>query len=179
MKAGADRLKALVENMLVLSRLEGQREVESEPILVHRVIEQVVARYRAEHPRRTFTVGDGTGVPVVLGEATSVEQVLDNLISNAVKYSPEEAPIEVETAVAGGFLEVSVCDRGPGIEEGETIFEPFHRSPAGAAAAPGLGLGLTVCQRLVGLLGGSIRAEPRTGGGSRFTFTLPLLPDEG
>jgi PAS domain S-box-containing protein len=179
MKAGAERLKALVENMLVLSRLGDQHSIEPEPVLVSRLMERVVARFRAEHPNREFVIQTKGNLPLVLAEPTSVEQIIDNLLSNAAKYSTAEAPVELEAHTEGEHLAISVSDRGIGFDEPEAIFEPFHRAPESAATAPGLGLGLTVCKRLVEILGGSIGAKAREGGGSTFTFTLPLMRDEG
>ena len=73
---------------------------------------------------------------------------------------------------------MTVADRGLGITEGEPVFEPFYRSRDASLSAPGLGLGLTVCKRLVEAQGGQIWARPREGGGSEFGFTLPVLQDD-
>jgi len=116
-----------------------------------------------------------------------IEQVLRNLIENAVKYAPEGTAIEVATRLqpAGpeserSAIEVSVSDRGPGIapDDRERIFEAYVRAAGGRDAA-GYGLGLAVCRRLVEAHGGAIGVTDRDGGGSRFWFTLPKEPDDG
>jgi len=115
-----------------------------------------------------------------------IEQVLRNLIENAVKYAPEGTAIEVATRLqpAGpeserSAIEVSVSDRGPGIapDDRERIFEAYVRAAGGRDAA-GYGLGLAVCRRLVEAHGGAIGVTDRDGGGS-FWFTLPNEPDDG
>jgi signal transduction histidine kinase len=107
-----------------------------------------------------------------------LDQILVNLLSNALRHAPPGSAIEVETRpVACGeleFVEVAVSDAGPGVppEERERIFLPYVRA-TGGRGAEGLGLGLWICRRIVEAHGGSIRVEPRRGGGSRFAFTLP------
>jgi signal transduction histidine kinase len=107
-----------------------------------------------------------------------VEQVLTNLIGNAIKYARPNGTIEVATrALREGerrLVEVSVSDDGPGVPaaESERIFEPYVRVGEGRGAG-GLGLGLAICRRIVEAHGGSIRVEDRAPGGSRFVFTLP------
>lgn len=107
-----------------------------------------------------------------------VEQVITNLIGNAIKYARTGTAIEISTRSlrqsGRNFVEVAVEDRGPGVaaEDRERIFEAYVRGGE-ANAAGGLGLGLAICRRIVEAHGGSIRVEERDGGGSRFTFTLP------
>jgi two-component system sensor histidine kinase MprB len=100
--------------------------------------------------------------------------VLQNLLSNAEKYSPSNAPITVTVGREDGYLRVAVLDRGPGLGEAEAsqIFEPFYRADS-ARGKPGLGLGLTVCRRLITLQEGEISAAPRPGGGTEIAFRLP------
>ncbi|MFP8873156.1 MAG: HAMP domain-containing sensor histidine kinase, partial [Myxococcota bacterium] len=118
-------------------------------------------------------------LPQALFDCAGVEQVLTNLIENAIRYTdgPGEVSIEataVQTA-SGAAIEVSVSDRGPGIAEGERdrLFEPYFRGNRGNQAA-GLGLGLSICKRIVEAHGGSIYVSNRPGGGSRFAFTVPV-----
>jgi signal transduction histidine kinase len=107
-----------------------------------------------------------------------LDQVLVNLLSNALRHAPPGSAIEIETqpVACGGldFVEIAVSDAGPGVpaEERERIFLPYVRA-GGGQGADGLGLGLSICRRIVEAHGGAIRVEPRRGGGSRFAFTLP------
>jgi signal transduction histidine kinase len=108
-----------------------------------------------------------------------IEQVLTNLIGNALKFAPPATEIEIAARAlrVGGrdFAEISVSDAGPGVEQRdrERIFEPYVQAGPGSRAG-GLGLGLAICRRIVEAHGGAIRVEARTGGGSRFAFTLPV-----
>ena len=116
-------------------------------------------------------------LPLVEVEAVAVEQVLVNLIDNALDHAPPDGPIEVTARPAGdGGVVVEVADRGPGLPAGaeRRVFEKFFRAPrAGAHARPGVGLGLAICRGLVEAHGGTITAANRPGGGAVFRFTLP------
>jgi signal transduction histidine kinase len=98
-------------------------------------------------------------------------------VGNAHKYSPPEAPIVVTIEVDGSYATVSVLDSGPGVPAAESrrMFEPFYRASHTPAAAPGAGLGLAVCRRLMESQGGQISAENRLEGGLRVFFDLPLV----
>src|SRR5207245_10934675 len=103
-----------------------------------------------------------------LAEPTYVEQVLRNLVSNVEKYAPPESPIELRAAMNGGAeIIISVLDRGPAIpeEERDAVFERFYRSSQIPKRVRGMGMGLTVCRRLVGARGGGRCPGPRGGGG--------------
>jgi signal transduction histidine kinase len=122
-------------------------------------------------------------LPAVAGDATYVEQVARNLLSNAAKYSPADEEIDVRLGEAddeGDEITVRVLDRGPGFasDEGDDLFELFYRSPATAAQASGAGIGLFVCRRLVTAMGGRIWARPRPGGGAEFGFALRRYAEE-
>jgi PAS domain S-box-containing protein len=172
----ARRLGQLVDNLLNLSRLEVGKLVDLEPVLIRYEVERVVAEYRTREPDRRFTMALETGATPVIAEPTIVRQVLENLISNAVKYSPPGAPIDVATQRHEHELILSVLDRGVGIteEESELVFEPFYRSERTSRVASGAGIGLTVCRRLIEAQGGHIWAAPRDGGGSVFSITLSV-----
>jgi two-component system, OmpR family, sensor histidine kinase KdpD len=116
----------------------------------------------------------------VAAEPNYLEQILQNLISNAIKYSPPGSPIDIQARREEGCVAISVLDRGSGIapEEMERIFEPFFRSSSTAGQAAGIGLGLSVCKRLVDAQGGELWARPREGGGTEIGFSLPMYEDE-
>jgi signal transduction histidine kinase len=178
----ARRLQRLLENMLVLSRIgsDGVQE-EVEPQVLTRLVERTVDDFRRMAPERTVRLARPDGLPIVLANPTHVDQVVWNLLTNAAKYSAPDQPIDVELREdrATGMVECLVSDRGPGIppDEQDAIFEPHYRTGSGRAAAGGLGLGLSVCRRLVELQGGTITLDSRPGGGSTFRFTLPAATE--
>jgi len=116
-------------------------------------------------------------LPPVVGDVVLLRQVIDNLIGNALKYTPPGQQPRVHVTgreEESGWVHVEVADRGIGIPDGqhESIFDSFHRAHRGAGY-PGTGLGLTICQRIVHRHGGTIGARPNPGGGTRFWLTLP------
>jgi two-component system sensor histidine kinase KdpD len=121
-----------------------------------------------ERPIRTLLPSD---LPLVPGDALLLEQLLINLLENALKYSPGE--IDISASATPTELAVEVSDRGPGVAAGDTevIFDKFQRR---ATEQQGVGLGLSICRGIVVAHGGTIRALNREGGGATFRFTLPL-----
>ncbi len=117
---------------------------------------------------------------LALAHAGGLEQILENLLHNAAKYSPREKPIDIVTRRADGEVLISVHDRGIGIAAGDVdaMFQPFYRSEAAAARAAGMGLGLAVCQRLISAMSGRIWAERRSGGGTVVTLALPQATED-
>ncbi|GIH95970.1 hypothetical protein Psi01_66000 [Planobispora siamensis] len=120
-------------------------------------------------------------LPEVYADATLVRRLVDNLVGNAIKYTPpgQAARVEVTTwAAAEGRVGIQVADRGIGIppDEHQAIFTSFHRAAEAAETYSGTGLGLAICQRIVQRHGGTITAADNPGGGARFTFTLPAVP---
>jgi signal transduction histidine kinase len=144
-----------------------------EPILLQRELPHLVDRMAASL-HRSIELKVPEDLPPASGSLESVRQVLENLIGNADKYSPENEPIAVRARHTEGEVEISVRDHGPGMAPGEyeRVFEAYFRS-LGARRIRGLGLGLTVCRRLVEAHGGRIWAEPAAGGGSVFAFSMP------
>jgi signal transduction histidine kinase len=173
----AKRLTGLVENMLVLGRLEAGKQLPLEPLLLSRTIPDSVNAFLEQTPDAIVKITREIAPIIFLGNNESVEQILHNLLGNAHKYSPSPSVIELSTDVHDGYARVSVADRGRGIQPDSSLFAAFSREPEAAATVPGLGLGLTVCKRLVEALGGEIEAMSRDGGGSVFSFTLPIVED--
>jgi PAS domain S-box-containing protein len=176
----AVRLHQIIENLLILARLERGREIEMEPLLLPRVIDKVVADHRARFPRREIVVDAQADMTPVTGAEVYLEQVLRNLLSNAEKYSPPHMPMEVRAWCEARACVLEVRDRGIGIppEERAHIFDTFWRSEATSHVA-GVGIGLAVCKRLVEVQGGEIAYIPRDGGGSVFQVRLPSYEEEG
>jgi two-component system sensor histidine kinase KdpD len=112
-------------------------------------------------------------LPLLPFDPLLIEQVLTNLLENAVRYTPTGTPLELAASVREEEVLVELSDRGPGIPPGEEerIFDKFVR---GIGAGGGVGLGLTICRAIVAAHGGRIWAENRAGGGTVFRFTLPL-----
>jgi PAS domain S-box-containing protein len=177
----ADRLMGLIENLLLLTRLESNPQVDMEPQVLDHVIARVVASFTRRHPERRVQLRRDPGHVVVDGDRTYLELVLENLLSNADKYSPPGADIDVILRVTDDEACVLVLDRGIGIKAGEAerVFEPFYRGDAARARANGVGVGLAACRRVVDLLGGHIWARRRRGPGTEFGFALPLSHDTG
>jgi len=181
--AESDRLYRLVEDLLVLARFDEGLELVREPSLLQRVVPNVIAAEAPRWPRTELRVDVQRDLPAVMGDETSIQQVVRNLVSNAAKYGPPGQPVEI-TVGAGDQdgVAVRVLDRGPGIPDHETesIFAPFYRSTSTARVAGGAGIGLFVCRRLVEAMSGRIWSQPRESGGSEFGFWLPrYVPAEG
>jgi two-component system sensor histidine kinase KdpD len=172
----ADRLNRIVDNLLVLARLERGMELEREPILVRRVVDAAVQHHQKAFPHRRLEVRWKFPLTPVQGSQQYVEQTLRNLLSNAEKYSPPESPIEIEGRREGSEFIVRVLDSGPGIssDEAASLFTAFYRAPSSANLAQGVGIGLAVCKRLIEALGGRVWVRRRESGGSEFGFALPL-----
>ena len=175
----SERLQRLIENMLILSRVERGMDIEPEPVLLQRLVPGLVDAHVREGSGRAVETMISADLPPIAGAPAYVEQVLANLLSNAEKYSPAGSPIEVRLIPNDGSVSVSVCDRGAGLalDEIERIFEPFFRSERTADTASGIGLGLSVCKRLIEAQGGHMWAKPRDGGGTEIGFSLPVYED--
>jgi two-component system sensor histidine kinase KdpD len=181
----ADRLNRLVQNLLEMTRLEAGALV---PHTAWHSIEEVVGaalgRFAKALAARPVTTRIPAELPLVPMDDVLIEQVLINLIDNAIKYTPPATPIEVSASETDGAVTVEVADRGPGLRPGEErlIFEKFHRTDP-APSVRGAGLGLAICQGIIRAHGGRIWAENRPGGGVILRFALPLkegapaLPD--
>jgi signal transduction histidine kinase len=115
-------------------------------------------------------------VPPVTGDPVRVRQVVDNLLVNALKFTPEGGTVALSARARDGGVEVTVRDTGPGIPEAERqkIFEKFYQIKG--ASIGGVGLGLAICKAIVELHGGRIWVDSEPGGGAAFHFTLPPSP---
>jgi two-component system sensor histidine kinase KdpD len=164
--------------MLLLARFQGAVMPEPEPVAVARVAELLTARLQRAHAEREFRIVQHGAPLAALCVPVYLERVLENLLSNATKYSPPNTPITIDIRSADRFVEVRVIDEGTGVSrlELQELFTPFYRAAEHAATTPGIGIGLTVCQRLVEAQGGTIWARRAEGGvGSEFGFTIPSV----
>jgi PAS domain S-box-containing protein len=175
----AGRLLGIIENLLILTRLGSGFYPEREPQVVDRVVRSSIASFVRRRDGRDVKLVASAGQLIVEAERTYLELVLENLLTNADKYSDAAEPIEVSVERDGGDARVFVRDRGIGIgdDDAETLFAPFHRTDAAKLRANGIGVGLAVCRRVIDAHGGRIWAEPRRGGGAVFAFALPLALD--
>ena len=150
MRAEADRLHRLVEDLLVLSRVEHDRlEVEAEPIEPRRLLERIVAWGSAELPSIEISLDLEPYLPIVAGEVTYVEQIVRNLLNNAAKYTPTGTKVVVSARTEDDGIAIRVSDEGPGIPEGSVAraFELFYRDPDQRPVGVGIGhRALRLCQ---------------------------------
>ena len=175
-----ERLLRLVEDLVALNRFgDSSGDIGMEPVLLQRLLPGVVASEEARWPGVSFTLDVEPGLPTVTGDATYVEQVVRNLLSNAAKYGGAGSSVSVSAEAGDIDVTVRILDDGPGFsaDEAERLFELFYRSPETATAASGAGIGLFVCARLIHAMAGRIWARPRSEGGAEFGFTLPLFAD--
>lgn len=176
----AERLERMVENLLVLARVERGAEVaDVGPVLLQRIVPSVAAREGATWPAMRIDVDPNTDLPPVAADDASISLILRNLISNAGKYAGAAARVRIAiTTEERGWVTVRVCDDGPGIapDDEDKLFRLYYRSEA-SAAAPGSGIGLFVCRALVTAMGGTIWGRAADGGGAEFGFSLPVYAE--
>ncbi len=173
----ADRLNKLVGNLLYASRIQANGlQMDIAPLDLDPLIRGVVRRLRARSPDVHVTVALSEHLPTVMADRERIEEVLQNLLDNAVKYSPGQAEITVACNATGEEVIVSISDMGMGISlrEQEHIFDRFQRAVKPMMqATPGAGLGLYICRAIVEAHGGRIRVESTLRQGSTFSFSLP------
>ncbi len=181
----ADRLNRLVGNLLDMSRIEGGAlKAEKEWYPIDELINDVLGHMQTVLQGREVHKEIPDDLPPVDLDYLQIDQVLTNLIENAVRYTPADSPIEIAAKVVDTQMMISIADRGPGIPpyDLERIFDKFYRVSGAKrrnSSVMGTGLGLAVCRGLVEAHGGRIWAENRPGGGAVFRFTLPLEKAEG
>jgi two-component system, OmpR family, sensor histidine kinase KdpD len=180
----AERLNRRVRNLLDMTRLEaGAVTVNKEWQPLEEVVGAALNHVEHDAPELQVQTRLPESLPLVALDTVLIEQVLVNLLENALRYAPRSGPIELSASATERELMVEVADRGPGIPAGEEerVFERFQRG-AGERSSAGVGLGLAICRAIVSAHGGRIWTEARAGGGAVFRFTLPLdghPPDSG
>ncbi|MFD2452425.1 sensor histidine kinase [Ideonella paludis] len=160
-------LDALVEEVLLSSRLDAGAAVEVRDRI------DLMALLAEEGARLAVPLqGDH---PPILGNERLLRRAVRNLLENARRYAGEEVLLQVQPSSAPGFVEIRVCDRGPGVPEDqrEKIFEPFYRMPGHAEREGGVGLGLSLVKQIAQRHQGTVFCEPNPGGGSCFVIRLP------
>jgi two-component system, OmpR family, sensor histidine kinase KdpD len=170
------RMTRLVANLLNMVRLEtGALQVQKEWQPLEEVVGVALIRLDERLAGRLVQTSLPPELPLVPIDGLLIEQVLINLIENALKYTPPGSPIEISATANARAVVVEVADRGPGLPSGEEgrVFDKFYRS-RDEGRGVGAGLGLTICRGIITAHGGRIWAENRPGGGATFRFTLPL-----
>lgn len=178
------RLERLITDLLTLSRIEAGRPIEVAPECVELdpLIRQVVTELVDEYGSRTLEVDLPPDMPAAFADGSRVEQVLTNLIDNALKFSPADAPVHVRVVVDASEMIVQVVDRGRGIPSSDVnrLFQRFVRLPSrGGEARPGTGIGLYLAKQLVEAQGGRIGVNSEEVAGSTFWFSLPRADVRG
>jgi two-component system OmpR family sensor kinase len=178
----ARRMGLLVEDLLLLARLDAQRPLERNRVDLLALASDAVHDARSVAPKRDITmqVFDGPGTPEVLGDEARLRQVLSNLVANALQHTPESAGVAVRVGTDGDNAVLEVCDEGPGMtgEDAQRVFERFYRTDSSRArASGGTGLGLSIVDSLVYAHGGTVSVTTAPGSGCRFTVTLPRIAD--
>jgi two-component system sensor histidine kinase KdpD len=171
----ADRLNRLVQNLLEMTQLEaGTLKLTRDWHPIEEVVGAALNRLRKRLGDRPLNLKIPSELPLVPIDDVLLEQVLVNLLDNALKYTPPASPITIVATAGDGRLTVEVADKGPGLPPGQEdrVFERFYR--ADSTSGRGVGLGLAICRGIIRAHDGRIWAQNLPGGGVAFLFTLPL-----
>jgi len=170
------RMSALVDDMLLIARLDQGRPLETKPLDLQTIASDAAADARAVAPNREIAL-NASGPVVISGDDTRLRQVLGNLVRNALVHTPATTPIEIGVTTVNGTARLSVVDHGPGLKAGDLdrIFEPFFRAdPSRSRDSGGAGLGLSIVSAVVAAHGGRVQVKETSGGGATFEVELPL-----
>lgn len=172
----ADRLERLVVNLLDMTRLAaGHMEARREWIPLVELVGSALTRVESQLQERPMHVELPHDLPLLWVDPVLLEQVLVNLLENALKYTPPRSPLEIVALPLPGEVQVDVVDHGPGLSplEAERVFDQFVRGSH--SSANGAGLGLAICRGIVAVHGGTLHVIPTPGGGATFRIRLPLV----
>ncbi|MDX1688251.1 MAG: GAF domain-containing protein [Candidatus Promineifilaceae bacterium] len=186
-KNNADRLKALVNDLLDISRIEtGKTQLKLQPVDISQLVSDVVNDHmqgRIQHEKIDIKVmtSIAPSLPLANADPDKVTRILTNLVDNALNYTPAGGEVEIEAQANGDYVSISVRDTGIGISEENQakVFDRFYRvEESEVQDIPGTGLGLSIVSSLVEMHGGEMSLTSRLGEGSTFTFSLPLVVDD-
>lgn len=176
-EAESDRLSNVMNKLLLASRISaGMPVLAREPVQLESAAAKVVRRYSAVTANHTFEIDFETGFPAVLADPALIEEVLTNLVENAIKYSPDGGRVIISGRYNENEVRVSVTDEGIGIprQDIKQIFERFHRTNRNQVQKiKGIGLGLYICKSIIEAHGGKIEVNSEMGKGAQFSFVLP------
>ena len=181
--ASGTHLLSLINDILDLSKIEaGRMELELTDFDLPTALDNALTLVRERAARRGITLEKSVDERLgqIRADERKIRQVALNVLSNAIKFTPEGGRIEVRAVPVDGSVEVSVSDTGVGIapEDQEAVFEEFRQVGTSAAKQEGTGLGLALCRKFVELHGGRIWVTSQVGVGSTFTFTIPVRRSE-
>jgi two-component system OmpR family sensor kinase len=168
-------MSLLVDDLLLLARLDEGRPLEREPVAFDEVVGEAVETARTVEPSRPIDLV--TSPALVLGDRDRLRQVVDNLLANVRSHTPAGSPVHVRVSPNGTNAVLVVEDSGPGLgeDEAEQVFERFHRGdPSRARSSGGVGLGLSIVAAVAEAHSGTASARSTPGRGSTFVVTLPL-----
>jgi signal transduction histidine kinase len=171
----ADRLTGLIENLLDASRLQaGGMKLNLTDVCVPDLVKRIATRFQTQTQNHKMVLSFSDDFPIVLADESRLEQVISNLISNAIKYAPQ-GEITITGQTRQDNVIVCVSDEGPGIapEDIPFIFDRFYRAPEAARQTKGAGLGLYLSRAIVEALNGRMWVDPQSGKGGRICFSLP------
>jgi two-component system, OmpR family, sensor kinase len=171
----SERMSLLVDDLLLLARLDEGRPLEHDRVRLDELVGEAVELARAVEPARPIELRAEHAE--VIGDRERLRQVVDNLLANARTHTPPETPVRVAVTSANGNAEIVVADSGPGLDQDKLphVFERFYRADASRArASGGVGLGLAIVAAVTEAHGGEVRAESEAGRGATFTIELPL-----
>jgi two-component system OmpR family sensor kinase len=171
----SERMSLLVEDLLLLARLDEGRPLEQEPVALDEVVREAVEMARTLDPERPLEVElESTAV---VGDRDRLRQIVDNLLANVRAHTPPMTPVQVSVDRLNGSARVTVADRGPGMtaEQAEHVFERFYRTDASRTrTSGGVGLGLSIVAAVAGAHGGTVAVDSGVGRGATFRIDLPL-----
>jgi two-component system OmpR family sensor kinase len=174
--AEGTRMQSLVEDLLLLARLDEGRPLARDAVDLAALVEDSVSAIRVIDPSRTFVLSSACGDVEVIGDGVALRQIVDNLLANVVAHTPPGTRAEVTLAVDGDAAVLTVSDDGPGMsdEHRARAFDRFWRAELARSRPGGSGLGLAIVAELVRAHGGSIDVESAPGEGCTFMVRLPL-----
>lgn len=176
----SERMTLLVQDLLLLARLDEGRPLEREPVVLEQVVSEAVETALAVEPDRPISFESQHAS--VLGDGARLRQILDNLLTNVREHTPAGAPARVRVTRVDGSALIEVEDSGPGMtpDEAERAFERFYRTDRSRSrASGGVGLGLSIVAAVAEAHGGTVAARSRSGKGTTFQITLPLAENRG
>lgn len=188
----ATRMGVLVDDLLLLARLDQQRPLEQKPVDLASIATEAVQSAQVAAPDRTISLEIAANPPAVIGDQLRLRQVIGNLLANAIMHTPAGSAVEVRLATSqngsddmgssyagSSYAVIEVADHGPGLEPDEAarVFERFFRAdPSRARAQGGTGLGLSIVQGIVDAHGGTVELDTTPGEGATFRVLLPTAP---